>query len=369
MSNSSAICTPEVTILALPDEMFRKIFVFLDPTNILLTASRTCRQFTAIASNDSFWLVVYRESHAISFHESVFSSLTKKQIQQCYVVSNKRMTSNREWFVEGEGERNKFICPTSVLPSRDDALMSRSREYRACLSSTTDRVYMEMTENVLLPSEKFAKDDWRQIVSGNPRYIYHRDESLMDAKNELFRIHNWWSSTPSQQNSPDDINEVLIFAAKETAIITELATKPMIELKAHNIVFHEDNLNVYSWPRISMKIYLLPQSDTSKNNIPLFIRRQMSHTEFDVRSRGNRHLNQRPIIDAVLKNHEPTYESPVMDAKSTDGSWQYYKVPDGVVGNLVMFALWGKMYEQFSNSGYYVCVERVAARGVPLVMS
>mmetsp|Transcript_27840 Transcript_27840/g.33851 ORF Transcript_27840/g.33851 Transcript_27840/m.33851 type:complete len:366 (+) Transcript_27840:39-1136(+) len=364
MSKSSLRCAPEETILTLPDDILRHVFVFLDPIEIIRSVSCSCRHFAALTSCDSFWRFKYDKCLATCFREPARSSLSRKQVQQCIVLCYKRKSS-REWFMEGKmGERDVYSWPRSVLPSMEDAMESKSRGFRACLSSTTDRDQEEMIENVLVPSDEFSEDSWGQITSGNPRYVFHQSGDASNASDGIWIQQRWWSSAPSEQRSSDDTSEMLLFTTTAKAIITEVAIKPLTEPADYNFgMFWGRDRTVYSWPKISITIYSLPQRDDA----PLLLQKPNSCVDFDVRSRDRR-LDQRSVIDAILKDHSPTYESPVMTAKTTDGSWQYYKIPDAVVGNIVMFTLWGKTYEQYPNSGYYVCVERVAARGVPLLM-
>lgn len=97
--------------------------------------------------------------------------------------------------------------------------------------------------------------------------------------------------------------------------------------------------------------------------------------EFDREAYNREELlgDRRATIGAVLRGQIPAYQSPVMEVKEVQGgegkdgdSWQMYDIPDGVVGNVITFTLWGKHTEQFSGTGYYACVDRIAARGVPL---
>jgi len=243
-----------------------------------------------------------------------------------------------------------------------------------------------------------------------------RFQSLNDAES-----NRWWSSAPSVKSRPEDTNEVLLFTFSTTihnkndnddndndsssstrprsnanvnvnanpnrAIVTEVAIKPLIE--PGGFMFnHNGGRTVYSWPRISIQVFDLPaqrnDGDNNDDNFhnPMLITNERVTTMMTAKDSSQsqsqpqpqpqpkdwmRGTNQRPVIDALLQNQTPTYASPVMEATSTDHTWQYYSIPDGVVGNVVVITLWGKTFEQFQQSGYYVCVDKLSVRGVPLI--
>ena len=87
------------------------------------------------------------------------------------------------------------------------------------------------------------------------------------------------------------------------------------------------------------------------------------------RIRPPQRLSQDPdsVIEDLIAGNDPVYESdpiPVPDANSND--LLIYPFPAGVVANAIVVTLIGKNHEQFQGSGYYVCLERVDCRGIPL---
>ena len=341
-NSSSSPSSPSVVVsnfTLFPDEIISHILLFLDSSEILHNISHCNKQLLEIAASKKWWLDY--ASVQLPCHSSTLASLTTKQIQQCCIVSTKRKNSSSElWLERDNGENDKFWWPRSLLPTKREAFDVWRLRGRYCLASTTDRD-AEIAENVLLSDDR-------------DRYIHNRwgGESA-----------EWWSSAPCDQSSPEDTNEVILFTTKVKAIITEVAIKA---LREPSFGFNGGTSTVFSWPRISIKVYSLPQEGRG----PILIKNETFLDEVDQglnhRSRDNR-LNQRPIIDAMLRDHTPTYESPVMDSKSTDDSWQYHEIPDGVMGNVITFTLYGKTFEQFQQSGYYVCVDQVVARGVEVV--
>eukprot|EP01083_Nonionella_stella_P063039 163860_1 len=319
---------------------------------------------------------------------------TNKQIQQAFIVSRQRKTLDaKTWFSgmerrrsqaakgNGRGENSStsdnnqftYIWPRAILPSRGKAIEAWNiGTRRFCLSSSRDRNgYDEIIENVLVDEEfEPVEDDWNIII---PMDLDHQSNPRLAPERQ-----HWWSSAPNVKSSPEDTNEILLFTTNTSntntstststnnkAIITEVAIKPLREPALFNFL-DGDHRTVFSWPRISIQVFCLHNDhDHDDHDVA-------HHTPYmidpgDMSFSKDRRLRQRPIIEAFMKDHTPVYESPVMDAVSNDESWQYFTIPDGVVGNVITFVLWGKHNEQFEQGGYYTCVERVAVRGVPLM--
>lgn len=324
----------------LPDEILRHVLIFMDPVQILVGIGTCNRRLAGIASSDNFWRFKYSELY--SFPSSVVPGLTTKQLQQCCVTSHKRQTC-RNWFAPERNEKDYYCWPGLILPTKADALQELvAGDGRYCLCTSRDRD-VELLENVLV------ENDWEGIVSGD------------------FQVHvngfdnDYWSSAPSHLSDPEDTNEVILFTTNGKAIITEVAIKPLVEPFS---IF--GSTTVFSWPRISIQVYSLPQNGNEVFKIKKEMFQKIGSC-FDTRSSSDHRLDQRAIIEAVLESHDPVYESPVIQVPSFCNAWQYHSIPDGVVGNVITFTLHGKRFEQFTGSGYYVCVERISARGVPLI--
>lgn len=397
-------------IANLPDEILRHILIFLEPAEILVNIARSSKHLASISSSDNFWRFKYIPQ-LFSFPPSIIqvqvsglcTGLTMAQLQQCCVVSYKRQMCSDwlvsdwdDWYMKTFGTNrdsdtdtdtnfdiyintDHYVWPrASILPTIEDAVLElRTGDSCCCLCSSRDRDGgEEILENVLpLNDVVAATDDWKSIASGNSTNIDHSRQGV-----------RWWSSAPSPSNRPEDTNEVILFTTKVKAIITDIAIKPLQD------PFSSYGKNTFSWPRISIKIYSLPtptsmskphngSNDTQRERPgcgEFRITKDMLESadigsSFDTRRSTDRRLDQRAIIEAVLGSHTPVYESPLINVTSSnstkehDDSWQYYNIPDGVVGNVITFTLWGKNCEQYIGSGYYVCVERVAARGIPLL--
>ena len=225
---------------------------------------------------------------------------------------------------------------------------------------------MEVIENVLADVEPPFGFDWLEIANMNANTNVNPHDGN---RTGFYSMNSFWSSAPETKSRPEETNEVLLFTTIARAIVTEVAIKPLKEPS----FFHGYGVGTtFSWPKISIQVFDLPNlANGSGGNGPMVIEedRINQETKGKVRgSSGHATINQRPIINALLSGHKPTYDSPIMEASSTDESWQYYSIPDGVVGNIVVITLWGKTYEQFQHSGYYVCVEKVSVRGVPLII-
>ncbi len=363
-----------MTIETLPDEILRHVLIFLDPTEILLDIVHCSTRLAQISSSDNFWrfkcIDQYLNDNSLPLTPSGVPELTTKQLQQCCIISYRRKTCGN-WLAPERNENDLYCWPGLILPTRaeakrelridDDENENNDDNGRYCLCSSRDRGE-EAIENVLAENDY----NWEEIVRD------HNTREDADDYSQRFVSdfdRCYWSSAPSNLSKPEDTNEVLLFTTKRRAIITEVAIKPLLE------PFSLFMNTVFRWPRISIKIYSLPQKN---DNEALKITKdmfssvgeemcQVAGNRFDRFRRTDLRLDQRAIIEAVLSNHNPVYESPIMDVTSRDNSWQYYAIPDGVVGNLITFTLYGKTFEQYLGSGFYVCVERVSARGVPLI--
>ncbi len=354
-----------MTIETLPDEILRHVLIFLDPVEILLDIVRCSRRLTEIASSDNFWrfkcIGLYIDNDSPTYPSDV-PELTMKQLQQCCVVSHRRKTCGN-WFAPERNENDFYCWPGSILPTNEEAVQALQNDYRHCLCSSRDRGE-EKIENVLAMAE--TEYNWEEIVGE------HNSGEVTDNGNQDFVDDFdgfYWSSAPSNLSKPEDTNEVLLFTTKQRAIITEVAIKPLLE------PFSLFMRTVFRWPRICIKIYSLPQEDDNEairitNDVIPSIGKDMmqsAESNFDTFRNSDHRLDQRAIIKSFLSNHNPVYESPIMDVTCRDNSWQYYSIPDGVVGNVITFTLYGKTFEQYLGSGFYVCVERISARGVPLI--
>ena len=339
-------------ISSLPDEVIMNMIACLEPADVLkvIACSRT---FESLANNDIFWRTTYVQNFR-SFNPAVSMSLSKRQIQQCCHLVIILRNSGKEWFktkamIDASSDPSvKYFSPRSVLLTRDDAISHRTSASSpgwACLSSTQDQSN-EIIENVL---EDDVPYDWEQISSGNQSYN----------GNSVRRNHPWWwSSASSLLRLPEETHETLLFTTKwRETVITEVAIKPLKD--PYDFLDHN---KVFSWPKISIKIYRLPHDGCD----PFLITPPLAGSGED-RLKLTPSTGVYTEIDTILDQYTPTYESAVMDVESKSDHWQFYKIPDGTVGNLITFTLWGKNIMQYPHSGYFVCADHIAARGVPLI--
>ena len=178
----------------------------------------------------------------------------------------------------------------------------------------------------------------------------------------------YWSSKQSESCTTD---ETLLFATRgcEHSLISDVAIKPFRELRL------DEGHVAYTWSKVLVSVYSLPDvEDGSKEG----------GRETSVWSNGN--VTESPSsalerqrgeeasacpsnpIPKILAGHHPVYtsESAPRDCDATNTGWQHFRLPPGVVGNVVVFTLRGKYNRQFEESGFYACVDRVECRGVPL---
>jgi len=339
-------------------------FVYLEPLDVLNSACTSRAIYKMVNSNgDLFWRNKYCKNFAFCY--ATITHASARQLQQCCALALSRKSCHN-WLAETyrkEGDMTglgQYSWPHSILLSKNEIKEEYSwQSERICLSSSQDRDE-EVLENVL-PMQS-TDDDWEQIVAGDSIRARRRRDC-------------WWSSAPSSLKGPTETKEQLFFGTRcGKAIITDVAIKALkdptsswIELLGGDI---ESRNKVYSWPRISIKIYCLPREDNGDDASPFLVTSSMAGlSNDDFRSlRSRNRITHVDCIEHILNGNEPVYDSPIMDVrKNTGDSWQYFKIPDGCIGNVITFTLWGKDDQQFPDSGYYACVERVAARGVPLI--
>ena len=185
----------------------------------------------------------------------------------------------------------------------------------------------------------------------------------------------YWSSQQSESCSTD---ENLLFATRgcEHSLISCVAIKPFRELRL------DEGHVAYTWPKVLVSVYSIPvvedeyddeedEDDGSKeggretsvwSNVmeppPSALERQ--------RGEASGCPSNSSMIPTILAGHHPVYTSAPRECDATNTGWQHFRLPPGVVGNVVVFTLRGKYNRQFEESGYYACVDRVECRGVPL---
>jgi hypothetical protein len=114
---------------------------------------------------------------------------------------------------------------------------------------------------------------------------------------------------------------------------------------------------VYTWKNIIVKVYSLPMI------IPTdLVQRLGNENAACLLPSTDPELEMQHLVATT-----PIYESGVLPTPpSLNNSWQYFELPFGVVGNVITFTLLGKNFRHFEDSRFYVCVQRVATRGIPL---
>ena len=345
----------------IPNEVLMQILLHLTPTEILLLSS-TCQKMRSVIQNHWFWTSYHSfvirppssappaASNSLASSNTNSSSvvLSTKELQQCCVVAHLRNSlTEAEWF---SSSRFSSVRPKSVLPSYEQ-IQKHKKKRTYCLSSTQDNVTESIT-NVLKP----FNDDWTDIHSERePRRTASSDDDEDDTNK------CWWSSAPNDKKKCTETKEDLLFVTQYAkVIITEIAIHALQDpfefefpLQFLQIMAGGGRMpptRVYSWPKFRIRIYNLPLND----------RKDFVHAQSLVVADPNR-------IDGIVNTYKPTYDSSIINARSTTENWQLYTLPNGIVGNVVIMTLLGKNQRQFSNSGYYVCVERVAVRGFPIV--
>jgi len=362
-----------------------QILMHLTPTEILLRSS-TCQKMTSVIQNHWFWTsyhsLVIRPPPSASLSASAPPAsassnsessmvLSTKELQQCCVVAHLRNSvTEAEWFSSSSSSSlsstsstssssSSSVRPKSVLPTIEQ-IQKHKNKRTYCLSSTQDN-FTESITNVLKP----FSEDWTDIHSERePRRTSTSSDSDDDDNDDDDNADTkcWWSSAPNELKYPDETKEDLLFVTQyNKVILTEIAIhalKDPFEFPLRFLQIMQGGgagggmppTRVYSWPKFRIRIYALPLND----------RKEFVHTQSFVVADPNR-------IDGIINTYEPTYDSSIINARSTTENWQLYTLPNGIVGNIVILTLLGKNQRQFSNSGYYVCVERVAVRGFPIV--
>jgi hypothetical protein len=357
-------------LFSLPNEVLMHVCVYLVPLDVLNSACTSTAFYKIINNGDLFWRNEYCKN--FSFPGSTLRNASARQLQQCCKLALSRKLCNN-WYAKAYKEEDdisgfgRYSCPTSILLSQSEIGEGYSWGYeRTCLSSSQDQD-QEVLESVL-PMHKIC-DDWEQIVAGNPSYVGERCSAGDFA---------WWSSAPSPLKLHTETNESLLFGSCcGKAIITEVAIKalkdPFIGFGLFDINEDRDDMIYYLWPQISIKIYCLATNDANEDDGSSFLFTSSmsglaSSEDFKSTRSQDGKISHLTCIEQILNVNSPVYESAVMDVrKSTRDSWQHFQIPDGCIGNVIKFTLWGKNICQFPDTGFYTCVKRVAARGVPVI--
>ena len=396
--------TDDSALLHLPDDVLLLILTCLPSYDLLLRIAPACGLLAATVREAGLWLNQLQNFVAIDNGggykegkvENTFD-LTVHQMQRCCLLSHTRRYQQildvrkavlgLDNDTEKEKDTPKSPRLISVLPSRNSM-----RTDPVCLATTKDRD-TEGLDNVLCSSIREPDNFWQDIISQPKSAILSPPVAQRLFNLPVWQEGTYWSSTASPA---PDTNETLLFATRcPLALITDVAVKPFREMGFFGLDAGNTD-TVYSWPAAQVRVYRLPVGlggllDPSPSGhfsgFPCMV---SSHAQLESEvadggeddNAGNGtaassvaktlsppHASslQSRLIGYLLAGHAPTYVSPVRTAPNAHSdSWQHFPLPNQVVGNVVTVTLMGKNNRQFSTSGYYVCVDQVVARGLPL---
>jgi hypothetical protein len=376
----------EELLLLLSDELLRLILDFVPSLELLRSTVHASKRFALQIQQKSFW-----QNHVP--RSDITNCFTRHQLQ-CYCICEESARKNNT-----SDSTPTCLKTGSVLISRPKAREwlspseegSNGRSRVVCIASTTDHAN-ENLENVLpdpnddVDTERFAPRERVALARGIFAFMIPPRE-------------RWWSSRPSHTQ---DKGERLLFSLKyPECIVSEVWIKPLRD------PFHDEP--VYTWKQTKIQAYHLPvkilgrsrrkiendhsatthgpsnhrisgehsnatttardeddpiQNDASPLQAAWEHPSSLSMSLVDLEQQENDGL-----IDAVLASRSPVYESDAYDVPRSDSNdLLRYPLPSspGVVANVIVFTLTGKTFEQFQQSGYYACVERVDVRGIPL---
>mmetsp|Transcript_16223 Transcript_16223/g.24510 ORF Transcript_16223/g.24510 Transcript_16223/m.24510 type:complete len:343 (-) Transcript_16223:340-1368(-) len=318
LGNTTSAVTEGRSFHGLSDELLVEILKYVPAMDLLRSVTLVSPQVSDVLR------LVWRRQLPLQYSTG---GLNLHQIQRCCLFHSSNTADQ---------EIPSCLEMGSVLVGRQTARdrLRRRISPRTCFASTTDNI-SERIENVLMDEE--AKDDWKSI----------RMPSL-----EIGRSlwgNPYWSSAESPSS---DTSEILLFRTEHpTTLISEVAIKP-----------DTDHYNkTYSWKSVVLKVYSLSEISETKDEkalCNLLVRNSMRRFKVDP---------DQETIERYLAGQRPVYESQVISSlRPESNDWQYFKLPMGVIGNIITITLIGKNTKQFISRGFYVCVRRVATLGIPL---
>ena len=357
----------------LSDELLVLVLSWVPPLDLLQSSSRVCRRWNACLRPEWFWksiLRIAKPSTKTTKTENMnqrcwqnLQSLTKEQIQRylvlCYELEPLTGSDSPEDFPNPP----RCLQYGSLLLTQTQAHeYFQDTDHRICAASTTDHIN-EAIENVL-PTQ------------GGSRGYYRVADSS-----------RWWSSQP---NTDTESEETLLFALNHpTNLLTQVSIKPLRD--------PFNRRDVYTWKETIIRAYYIkntaqsPQQavtatgDNESSSIlhignPCSFRRGAAQTDPERRRRQQQQQffqlaptaqPDQESIEQVLRNQTPVYENPSRcPVPPGHSDMLHYRLPLGVVANVVTVTLVGKRCEQFQGSGqYFACVEYLDCRGIPLVSS
>ena len=234
----------------------------------------------------------------------------------------------------------------------------------------------------------------------------------------------WWSSQPSVTKF--ESKECIGFCTKyKTCLLLEITIKALRDpFLSINRLLHNNNdavVPIYTWQYTTIRIYNLgidklfstsstssrarrgggdgdddnncnngndddddEEEDESSNNpfgfktMPCVMEGKLDDfiNNNDGNGRNNNNTNDwssdNDILQNLLVDEEPVYESRCGEHEQRligpmDDNWIRYILPDGgIIGNFVTITIEGKNSRQYETTGYYVCIEKLFIRGIPL---
>jgi len=233
------------------------------------------------------------------------------------------------------------------------------------LASSTDH-HHESIENVLQEESRRqggAAVNWNEVRTDDRV----SDVTVMESRRvSLFSFRQpWWSSLP--RDDPE-MSETLAFCTRyPLTLVTEVGIKP----------YADWTMQTYSWKKMIVRVYnldpVVPKENQSTGSCKTLCPSTNSDTPSASLPASTINVPDVQTTNKAfqyLESQTPVYESPLLDTPPPrNNAWQYHELPYGVMGNLITFTLVGKNFRQFEESGYYACVQRVAAQGIPLYES
>mmetsp|Transcript_2382 Transcript_2382/g.3523 ORF Transcript_2382/g.3523 Transcript_2382/m.3523 type:complete len:382 (+) Transcript_2382:1-1146(+) len=342
-------------IKSLPDHLLVESLMWVDPMDLLLSATRVSVRFASTIRDEHFWKLLITN---LGSHEKAdLSCLTLVQLQRCclFQVFAKEKAANDDG-EEEEKEKDKSILKAlefgSILPTKETSLLLKLGSFRTCLASTTDHEN-EFIENVI--SDRSTRKNYEGIPP-------------------LRRRVSYWSSKPSATPESD---ETLLFTTKyPDTLISTVRIKPLRDPYLGD--------RCYTWKNISIKAYRLPAEKLKRDHDNKEKAISTIQSTCAIHRNTTKRIYNRPPLynpwnnvfgegdadeefDELLHGQALVYESEIFETMPANSvEWQQFDFPDGVIANAIVIKLMGKNSRQFDDSGYYVCTEKVDIQGMPL---
>ena len=366
-------------------ELWMEILSFVPPLELLRSVTHVSKGLATLLNSRAYWRFLVHRLIRGSLSNNV-DPLNLHQLQRyCIYVT----------LPPAEGTNYpEFLNYGSLLLTKDAADSIRMTNFatgtttkhpmkiharRVCLASSTEHA-SELLENVLCSKTTIPRSSSDRTRTLEPQAMIQQrivlEESIDIEDGEEDDLHmalgglgftrhkRWWSSQPSVSS---DSQETLLFVTHcPMAVISEVSIRALKDPFANDKVYH--------WKHFQIHLYRIPLSklaydpNDSNAGYPCSVA-VCPHFQTNDRVTVLDSSKEHKALEKVLEGETPIFETGILTSpnQETRGPFRLHaRFPQGFMANCVAITLMGKKHRQFQSSGYYVCVESIKVKGIPL---